>query len=763
MKNISIIAFFTLFFFLVLYYSNNNHIDSITENFDLKENKLKNSKLFNEEKWIVVTTINYPTEQCKILSRIKGFKFLVIGDQKTPKDWKLVNAHFLNLADQEYLNLLTFKTTPINSYNRKNIGYLFAIMNGAKYIYDTDDDNSPLVDLSQYFNFDEFDLGLVFKNNSFKNNNRSCVNPYAHFGQPTIWPRGFPLSEIKHNHFNEYYAGLRRSSIIQQGLVNGDPDVDAIFRLTKSRSNRKFELYFDSSSPSVQIPKNIFSPFNSQNTLFSYKAFWSLYLPITVSFRLTDIWRSYWAQRLMWLLDETLTFRGPSAFQIRNSHSYLKDFDDEKLMYLKTENLIKFLLEWKCLKNKFYECVIDLSIQMANKDFWGKDEISYIKNWLNDLNNIGYQEPIILNFENKSKNNEFFEVRYSPEFQKGIDFENYCCNGNETLNYEKIQKLLFFQNYCKSSEFKIDLNPNKILNAKSSKVNYTLLITFNNQCLEGNIIFLKNFYEDYFQNIIFCGVDILNLLNSNRYQYKKFDSYSFIEYNTKNGHFHGYCMSKAIEMNYNTAGILLMSDDVMLKYWRLKDLDPNKIWFVNWSISQWDFEKPLDAGEFGKNWWGWGPGFSEGIIALKNLWKELNKLITENNINIVNKIKIFFQNLKNNQLPKRTDTFIITSSASDLFYIPKRKFELFNFFSKIFQKHEVFHEIGIPTILSGIDAEGSPVILNCSYTWGGIQFNFKNYNSDLHFAHPMKLSNQNNIKQICELFIKDKFSYENYF
>ena len=221
-------------------------------------------------------------------------------------------------------------------------------------------------------------------------------------------------------------------------------------------------------------------------------------------------------------------------------------------------------------------------------------------------------------------------------------------------------------------------------------------------------------------------------------------------------------MGKAIQMNYNTAGILLMSDDVMLKYWKLKDLDTNKIWFVNHVISKWDFEEPIDAGEFGKKWWGWGPEFSEGTFALKNVWKEFNGLLTENNKNIADKVKLFFQNLKKNQIPNNNDTFIITSSGSDLFYIPNRKFELFNFFSKIFQRHKVFHEIGIPTILSGINAEGSPVILNCSYSWLGKQFNFQNYNSDIYFAHPIKLSNQNNIKQICELFIKDKYRFEDH-
>ena len=86
-------------------------------------------------------------------------------------------------------------------------------MNGAKYIYDTDDDNFPINDLSEYFSLDKHDYGLIFSCNSSK-----IINPYAHFGQPLIWPRGYPLSGISKTHFNNYICGKRKTSTIQQGL-----------------------------------------------------------------------------------------------------------------------------------------------------------------------------------------------------------------------------------------------------------------------------------------------------------------------------------------------------------------------------------------------------------------------------------------------------------------------------------------------------------------------------------------------------------------
>ena len=39
-------------------------------------------------KWIVVTSIAAPTSDVKLLSKIPGWKLLVVGDKKTPKSWR---------------------------------------------------------------------------------------------------------------------------------------------------------------------------------------------------------------------------------------------------------------------------------------------------------------------------------------------------------------------------------------------------------------------------------------------------------------------------------------------------------------------------------------------------------------------------------------------------------------------------------------------------------------------------------------------------
>jgi hypothetical protein len=58
-----------------------------------------------------------------------------------------------------------------------------------------------------------------------------------------------------------------------------DPDVDAIQRLTLEGG------LFDRHMVNVAIPRGALTPFNSQNTIYLYEAFWGLLLPTSTTFR----------------------------------------------------------------------------------------------------------------------------------------------------------------------------------------------------------------------------------------------------------------------------------------------------------------------------------------------------------------------------------------------------------------------------------------------------------------------------------------------
>ncbi|XP_068752945.1 uncharacterized protein [Montipora capricornis] len=363
---------------------------NIKENIDWKKIPRKPSPRPEDmhDKWIVITTVSSPTEDVKKLSKIEGWKVVVVGDTKTPEDWSYPNCIFLSVENQRTLGYRIHDLIPYKSYARKNIGYLYAIQHGAKIIYETDDDNSPTSGNIAFYQKGIGDF-YVYETDSV------VVNPYEHFGQSSIWPRGYPLDYIADPPTHKFVRCEGVDISIQQGLVNGDPDVDAIFRLTRKDKGVDLNVKFDGNALPVALPPTTLAPFNSQNTLFLNRALWGMLLPTTVTFRVTDIWRGYWAQRLLWDVGSHLSFFPPNAVQFRNVHNYLADFIDEQNMYQQSSRLVNFLISWQSDKQHFFSRVLELSLAMTENGFWEMHDAVLTKAWLEDLVSIGYETPVI--------------------------------------------------------------------------------------------------------------------------------------------------------------------------------------------------------------------------------------------------------------------------------------------------------------------------------------------------------------------------------
>ena len=296
------------------------------------------------------------------------------------------NVVFLSVEKQKQLGYRTTELLPFKSYSRKTIGYLYAIEHGAKIIYETDDDNYPY---NGNIGFRPEGTGqfLIYSTD------RATVNPYEHFGQSSIWPRGYPLENIGDPAHHTFVKCDEVRPLIQQGVVNGDPDVDAVFRLTRKDIGVKLDVEFDSKAPPVLLPPGSYAPFNSQNTLFLYDAFWGLMMPPGPAMRVTDIWRAYYDKRLLEEIDGYLAFFGPNAYQERNSHSYLADFIDEKALYHDAGRFIAFLREWKPTKPDFFNRILELTVACVEQKFLEPIDALVMKAWLSDLVSMGYKVP----------------------------------------------------------------------------------------------------------------------------------------------------------------------------------------------------------------------------------------------------------------------------------------------------------------------------------------------------------------------------------
>jgi len=321
------------------------------------------------KKFIIVTTINPISKGIRKLSTVTDYKLVVVGDKKTPQ-YKENNIIFLDVKKQENLKLKSVRTCPFNAYQRKNIGYLYAIKNGAEIIFETDDDNIVYNNWKKYANFSP---PLIRRFSHPK-----IFNVYSEFTKENIWPRGFPLEYILSPKKKKFKMVKKPKVGIWQGLVNDEPDVDAVHRLTKGQT-----IQFKDKA-SLILGKNVFCPFNSQNTFWHESFFPYLYLPITVGIRFTDILRGYVAQRCLWEHDAYLGFTKPTVFQKRNVHNLMLDFEDEIPMYLLTNKVIKILSGIKLTKSPFENLIKVYSILQENKVV-NKEEIKSVKNWIDDI------------------------------------------------------------------------------------------------------------------------------------------------------------------------------------------------------------------------------------------------------------------------------------------------------------------------------------------------------------------------------------------
>ena len=362
-------------------------------------------------RWTVVTSINTPTPSIAALWELVSssssspsssrWGLVVVGDTKSPDRNEWLDGlpgcsdhpccEFLDIALQASLGFSTESHVPKKHYARKNVGYLYAIQQGAEIVYDTDDDNE-LTRSPDALGEDGFGVDLSV----FAREGERSINPYVHFGQPTIWPRGFELNAIGASERVPLYTRGRGGGkpLVIQGLADGDPDVDAIFRLTRKVNDRKIHVRFDSQAPSIALAPFTYSPFNSQNTVFARDALWALYIPSTTAFRVCDIWRGYWAQRLLWEIGGSLVFARPSVFQDRNAHDYFEDYLDEKALYEDTGNLLTFLTQWRCPSGRsIFECGVSLAEGMAENGFWASSEVKGVRAWMSDLKALGLVPP----------------------------------------------------------------------------------------------------------------------------------------------------------------------------------------------------------------------------------------------------------------------------------------------------------------------------------------------------------------------------------
>lgn len=249
---------------------------------------------------------------------------------------------------------------------------------------------------------------------------------------------------------------------------------------------------------------------------------------------------------------------------------------------------------------------------------------------------------------------------------------------------------------------------------------------------------LKSIYGQYFSNIVFCISPDAPPVPDSR----------FIAAPLKHGLLAYECLAIASRSFLNQKGYLFTKDDTILNLWKVADFDRTRIW-SDWKNHGAQIMFTLSRDQW--IWWftPWGlnacqDAFKE-LISLNDLYKREARETTTNlqEWDVENSLNALLWNGRGFYRCYRSDV--------NVFYVPKSFSFVFERLSSIFQKHQVFMDIAVPTILRLIQLQEKIIELcgtdigkiygeekankNANYFWKHFSYN-ASYTKPVLFTSP---------------------------
>lgn len=290
-------------------------------------------------KAIVTTTINPPTEALVKFAAKKDWRLYIVGDLKTPHEaYRDFPAHYLEPKYQEDKYKDLSDLIGWNCIQRRNIGLVEAYRDGADIIATVDDDNIP------YENWGENLLvGRKVEVDCYANE-KGFFDPLSVTSMRHMWHRGYPIQLLSSRLNNKFVGRVSMVPLVQADLWDGEPDVDAICRLTNNHPSEKITGSFPYTCEGVTV-------FNSQNT-FLCRSVIPDYTVIAQADRMDDIWGGIVLQQRNENKNPFIVFGEPSVYQRRNYHNIVKDMERELMGHYDTLNIMADASRFK----EFYDC-----------------------------------------------------------------------------------------------------------------------------------------------------------------------------------------------------------------------------------------------------------------------------------------------------------------------------------------------------------------------------------------------------------------------
>ena len=336
------------------------------------------------ETTITITTINKPEflgGLCKNISEYghKDTDIVIIGDIKTPPieyfckgigNWYGVPIEYLDIDKQE-------KTIPkplldmfaYNTPDRTILGGMLSYLRGSQLIIAIDDDN--YVTDADFVGWHS-DVGKV-KNRQLIQTDTGWFNVHESLESDIeFYPRGYPFGQ-RYKKVKGKILYQEKRAVVNQGLVLGDPDIDAMQRLIHPinalkmkppapESNRhlmRSSLRIDGKLEEQYGLYETWSPFNYQNTCL-YRELIPCYFRPKSGLRNADIWTAYIFNKLANHMGDVITFGQPLVRQERNGHNLFDDLDVEIQNNRETDYFCELIGNTKLTKDYYWGALTEL-------------------------------------------------------------------------------------------------------------------------------------------------------------------------------------------------------------------------------------------------------------------------------------------------------------------------------------------------------------------------------------------------------------------
>jgi hypothetical protein len=153
-------------------------------------------------KFIVTTTINSPTiatHKFIEIAKHDGWKFIVVGDTKTPhEEYEKLDCIYLDPDKQAEMYPELSEAIGWKTIQRRNIGFVYAYEHGADVVATVDDDNIP---------YDNWGTDLYVGKEvevDYYLPELPVFDPLSVTNYPNLWHRGYPIDYLQKRNRVEY-------------------------------------------------------------------------------------------------------------------------------------------------------------------------------------------------------------------------------------------------------------------------------------------------------------------------------------------------------------------------------------------------------------------------------------------------------------------------------------------------------------------------------------------------------------------------------